>query len=283
MENLLEKLSQIERTLTSKQRMLCHYIIKNCRQVSIMPIGELSDRSGVGRATIMRLLSAVGYSSYTDFKRDLNFSSDVEFEADKTSNPFFWSKIIQNSVGSLTACANEIIPLLQKTVTSIDSEQFDQIVDLIIGAQRVNILGLRSSSAIAKYTAYQFQNFVDAYDLSENESMVYDRLYLHQRGEMLFLITTQPTTTTSVRIAQLCKRWEIPVVVITDDPDASILQYATTYLCVARSESSRLSILPHMLVIEALVNELGVRMAPLSVRTLDQLNQLLLEENVIQN
>lgn len=283
MENLLEKLNQIQSALTSKQRTLCHYIIQNCRQVSSMPIGELAERSGVGRATIMRLLATAGYDSYPDFKQDLNLASNVDFEADKVFNPFFWSTLSPNTSGSLAACLNESIPLLQKTVSSINPEQFDRIVDLIMSAQRVNILGLRSSSAIARYTAYQFQNFVDAYDLSENESMVYDRLYLHQRGEMLFLITTQPTTTTSVRIAQLCKRWEIPVVVITDDPQASVLQYATTYLCVARSTSSRLSILPHMLIIEALVNELGTRMAPLSVRTLDHLNQLLLEENVIGN
>lgn len=283
MENLLDKLREVQDSLTIKQRMLCKYIIQNCKTVYLMPIGDLSEKSNVGRATIMRFLDVLGYRSYTEFKRALNHACNIEFEADKISNPFFWSKTRNKSLDSLTDCLDESIQLLQKTAAEVDSERFGHIVDLIISAKRVNVLGLRSSSPIAKYTVYQLQNFVDAYDLSDNESMIYDRLYRRQTGDILLLITLQPTTTTSVRVAELCSQWNIPVIVITDDRNASVLKYATDHICVARSDSSRLSILPHMLILEAIINELGVRMAPLSVHTLDQLNQFLLEQNVISN
>ena len=283
MENLLDRLHKMQDNLTIKQRTLCKYIIQNCKTVYLMPIGDLSEKSGVGRATIMRFLDVLGYHSYTDFKRDLNHACNIDFEADKISNPFFLSTTGNKSLDSLADCLEESIQLLQKTVAELDPIHFGHIVDLIISAKRVNVLGLRNSSPISKYTVYQFQNFVDAYDLSDNESMIYDRLYRHQSGDILLLITSQPTTTTSVRVAELCSKWNIPIIVITDDPNASVLNYATSHICVARSDSSRLSILPHMLVLEAIINELGIRMAPLSVRTLDQLNQFLLEQKVISN
>ena len=281
MDNLLDKLHQIQDRLTIKQRTLCKFIIQNSKTVYLMPIGELEEKSGVGRATIMRLLNTLGYNSFVEFKRDLNAACSIGFEADKVSNPFFWSKSSDRISGSMAECLEESISLLQKTAAETDSDQFSRMIDLLMSAQKVNVLGLRASKPIAQYMTYQLRYFVDAVDLSENESMVFDWIFRCQRGELLLLISSNPTTATSIRVARLCRERDMPVVVITDKPDASILEYATNHICVSRSDSSRLSILPHMLVIEAIINELGIRMAPVSVRTVDQLNQFFLQQKII--
>lgn len=283
MDNLLDKLNKIQDDLTIKQRMLCKYIVQNSKTVYLMPIGELEEKSGVGRATVMRLLNTLGYESFIEFKRDLNEACNISFEADKVSNPFFWSRTEDKISGSLAECLEESIALMQSTAAETDPTQFSRIIDLLMSAQKVNVLGLRASNPIAKYMAYQLRYFVDAVDLSENESMIFDWIFRCQRGELLLLISSNPSTVTSIRVAQLCRERDMPVIVITDKPDATVLNYATNYICVSRSNSSRLSILPHMLVLEAIINELGVRMAPVSVRTVDQLNQFLLEQKVIMD
>ena len=98
---------------------------------------------------------------------------------------------------------------------------------------------------------------------------------------LLYLIN--PTTTTSIRIAELCDQKHIPVLVITDYSKSSLLKFATSALITARSESTRLSILPILFLLEAIFNELGVRMAPVSVNSVELTNRFLMNNKVIMD
>ena len=81
MENLLKRLTKIKNTLPKKQGKLCEYIIENGKSVYLMPVSNLADAAGVGRATVIRLVERLGFSAYSEFKKELNASYYVSRSA----------------------------------------------------------------------------------------------------------------------------------------------------------------------------------------------------------
>lgn len=231
MKNLLERLSTIESTLPTKQKKLCEYIIANGKSVYLMSVGSLSEAAGVGRATVIRMVESLGYPSYAEFKKALNASYFEAAENHYHSNPFFWADeqgaLLPEDTDSINACCGESMRLLQQAAKELDRTQFGKIVDILIASWRVNVLGLRTSAAIARYAYYMLGYFIpDIRDLSENESLAYDWLINAHQGEVTLMFASMPVTATSVRLAELCHERGIPLVVITDREDTPVLEYA---------------------------------------------------------
>lgn len=288
MKNLLERLSTIESTLPTKQKKLCEYIIANGKSVYLMSVGSLSEAAGVGRATVIRLVESLGYPSYAEFKKALNASYFEAAENHYHSNPFFWADeqgaLLPEDTDSINACCGESMRLLQQAAKELDRTQFGKIVDILIASWRVNVLGLRTSAAIARYAYYMLGYFIsDIRDLSENESLAYDWLLTAHQGEVVLMFASMPVTATSVRLARLCQERGIPLVVITDREDTPALEYATYRLILPHTKSTRATLLPFYMVLEALINEIGTRLAPLSVQKMNEINRYVISEGIIRN
>lgn len=290
MENLLKQLDNMQEQFPSKQRKLCKYIISHGKSAYLMSVGKLAEESGVGRATVMRLIESLGFATYADFKAALNESNFTLMEEDYKSNPFFWENSSQPLEGdieisdSIAACCDESIALLQQAKQDISRESFSKIVDLLIAARTVNILGLRTSSAISRYASYMLSYFLDdVRDLSENESLIYDRIVQAKPGDVVLIFGSASITATSTRVAKLCKARGIPVILIVDDAHLEIVSCADCVLITPRTDSTRLTVIPFLMLLESLINEIGVRMAPLSVNTMNEINHLIIQEGIVQN
>ncbi len=285
-EDLVARIKVLYGTLPSRQKHLCHYIIANAQTVCTMPINELSDRASVGRATIMRFINELGFDSYICFKQKLSESMTVHFVADHVSNPFFWPDKItkEKTTDSLNDCCKESVVLMQETAKTINRSEFHRFIDILLDASRVNTLAFRTSYPLAEYVYIQLSQFLDnVRNLSLSESLSFDAALKFSKGDVVLILSSNPTTTTSIRIAELCDQKHIPVLVITDYSKSSLLKFATSALITARSESTRLSILPILFLLEAIFNELGVRMAPVSVNSVELTNRFLMNNKVIMD
>lgn len=281
MNNILEILANPSDDMPSRQKKLCRYISLNCQSVYLMTIGELSEKAEVGRATVMRLISRLNYESFADFKKDLNNACIEHFVDQNMDQPFVWPQDSKNDCDNVTGCFIESTHLLKETLDAIDRTQFNKILDLLLNGRQINLLGLRTSYAISQYFGYQLEMLLsNVRQLGENESLSYDRILRFGSGDVLFVIGLIPVTNSSIRITELCSQMGVPIIVITDSPDSPLLPYATASICTPRNENKRLSILPTISILEAICNEIGLRTAPMSVRTLNKRDQFLTDHKI---
>ena len=70
-ENRLEHLLQNRPALSTKQIQLLDYLLHNINHMSNTSVAEVAKQSGVGKATIFRMLRMAGYESFLSFKLDL--------------------------------------------------------------------------------------------------------------------------------------------------------------------------------------------------------------------
>lgn len=285
MTNILAMLKERTASMPAQQRKLAEYILSNNNYVCLMTVKELSEKSGVGRATIMRLVASLGYTSYSDFKRDLNDANLIAFDGDKLANPFVWpcqEEAEKNN--SIDACCQESVWLIQQVAEKLDRVAFDNILNLMTSARRVNVIGFRTTRPLARYFYYQMQFFQENIrDLSDSESLLYDRIFSFHPGDVMLILSTSPVTSTSIRAAKLCKERSIPVIVLTDNPESTLFQLADFSLQIPRTDSTRLSVVPLIVVLESIINEIGSRMALLSIPSINTINKYLLDEKIISD
>ena len=285
MLNLIENLETVKNTLPSRQKRLCEYILTNCKGVSLMNVGDLAEASGVGRATVMRFIMNLGFDSYGDFKKALHEAYFNELELHNSSAPYFWQdaeNISTQNKDSISVCYANSVNLLSEVEQTLDRSQFDRIVDLLISARKVNIFGYRASAPIAHYSFYMLNYLLsNLNDLSDSESLAFDWIMNAGKDEAALMFCSTPVTTSSVRLAKLCGDRQIPLIVISNSDTLADSVAATHRITIPNNPNVKFTVLPYMMIIEALVNEIGNRLAPMSIVRMNEINEYLEKNNII--
>lgn len=285
MENsILDEILKQKDILPKKQQKLCAYLLMNYEQVGVMTVAELAAAAGVGTTTVMRLIQILGQPSYGAFKKELlnaalmrtttsyrglkqNFSGDPE------CNP---------NMSMLYRVVSDGIQVLENLCTVSNLQQFDKISDMLLHADRIFTLGLRSSKALALYCEYSLAVFhSQVIQLSNDSDFIYDRVAMNMKSnDVLLVFSNWPCTKKTIEVAEYCHEKEIPVVLVTNTSLNPIVKVAEAVID-TNSVNHPSGDMIYMAVIEALVAELGRRTAPQSTENVERVESVLNEKNVV--
>ncbi len=277
-QNIINELINIQQDLPNKQRIVCDYIIENYQEVSVLSLPELAKNIGVGQTTIVRLMKQVGYDSYRNFKKQFHYYT-IE-----TSQPTWWhlekSFSRNEQQGTLNQSWEEVMNLLDKTMTTQLAAKFERAVELIVKSEMINIIGFRTSKVASDYFEYMLTEFhPNVRQLSSDSSFVYDRLLHVEDNQVVVIFAISPYTKLTMDVAEYCHQRQIPMILITDHLSCPASRYATSILNV-KSSDMQYSIVPVITLIEALVIEIGQRTSHHSIKRLKKLNQLLKDKDI---
>lgn len=250
---LLQTVIQIKDTLPKKQRLFCEYILDNYMDMEIDSINRMADKAGIGTTTILRTIKHFGYDSFSDFKyalqqsRLLNhapkwYALEEADEGDESNIKKTWKKVSM---------------LLEYSFNENLEREVEEAVSLFLKVRQINVFGLRTSKSVATY----FENTINQFNqkvlqLSHEPYFVLDRLYHSNAKDVLVLIALSEYSTMTYRVAEYAVEHDIPIVLITDRSDNTIVPLAKHVLFLGNDES-------HYTIVHAiaLVETLAVAMA----------------------
>ena len=283
-ESILDEILKQKDILPKKQQKLCAYLLMHYEQVGIMTVAELAAAAGVGTTTVMRLIQLLGQPSFGAFKKELlnaalmrtttsyrglkqNFSGDSE--QDPNANMLY--RVVSDGV-----------QVLENLCTVSNLQQFNKISDMLLHADRIFILGLRSSKALALYCEYSLAVFhSQVIQLSNDSDFIYDRIALNMKPtDVLLVFSNWPCTRKTTEVSEYCHEKGIPVVLVTNTSLNPIVKVAEAMID-TNSVNHPSGDTIFMAVIEALVAELGRRTAPASTENVEQVESVLKERNVV--
>ena len=247
-------------TLPSRQRKLSTYILDHPNEVSSLTIYELAERVGVGTATVLRTVKSLGYDRYSDFKAA--FRTAVLDDA-KYSYPTYWEMVINQSgrlpdLSMIIQGSAEQVGLLNNPFLI---GQIEVAAQKIRAARRVAILGLRTSKSIALALEHSLMNLDVAYlQLSHASDFLLDYIVELREDDLLLAIVSAPMAVQTVQALQICKKRNIPTVVITAVRDRTIGTLADTVISTESFESP-ISRTLNTFLVELLMIELGKYLA----------------------
>ena len=147
-KNVMELMKEKFPTFSKSQKKISHYIIENIETAAFMTAARIGKATGVSESTVVRFASELGYDGYTGMQRALQemirscltSTQRIQVAGDRLSGQDILGTVLQSDIENL-----------REMTAHADREAFHNVVNQILQAKHIYIVGVRSSSFVAGY------------------------------------------------------------------------------------------------------------------------------------
>ncbi|MCX8130216.1 MAG: MurR/RpiR family transcriptional regulator, partial [Clostridia bacterium] len=157
-QDLISKIHTSMPELSKGQRLIANYIINHYDKAAFMTAAKLGDIVGISESTVVRFAIELGYDGYPKLQKVLQ--ELIKSKLTAVQRIEVSSKRIneENVIKSVLQADLEKIKL---TMEEINLDEFNTIVEKILKAKRIYILGVRSSAPLASFLGFYFNLMFD--------------------------------------------------------------------------------------------------------------------------
>ncbi|SHH96978.1 transcriptional regulator, RpiR family [Sporobacter termitidis DSM 10068] len=211
-ESLQERIDRVFDQLTPAQQKATIYIRKKWEQICFMTAREVGQKAEVSEATIQRIAVCLGFESFRDMKMKMKNSllrnrAVVNFKLKGAHEP--------GKAGWLDEHVSAEVGNIVQTFRLNSNEVLEKGARMLIGAQRVWVIGDRMGSGASAYLCFSL-NYLIGKTVQLNKSNCYEYLSLMNENDALLIIGFQRYSKSTLRIAELAKKRGVRVLVFTD-------------------------------------------------------------------
>lgn len=220
-------------TLTPIHRRMGAFVLANLFRSATMRIDELASAVGASVATANRFARALGFDGYPAFREALvrGFEATiapVERLRTALESPASGSQVFDASLEQ--AASN-----LQMTRAAIDGGIAEALVDAILEARRVFVLGYGASAFLAGLMEHGLTPYcanVQSLALMGGPSHAARRLFNASPGDLLIAIAFPRYVDDTIELARLAASHGVRVVALTDGAASPLAQVADLVLTI---------------------------------------------------
>lgn len=259
MENDLMSRIEAGRPKFSKgQRRIADYIVTHYDKAAYMTASKLGGVTGVSESTVVRFATELGYSGYPHMQRDLR-----EIVSGRLTSlqrlELTWDRLEGHSV--LAAVMENDINKIRATLEAVGEESFGKVLDMILSARRIYILGLRTAAFLADFLGYYLQLMFENVTVLEDGSKsgdIFEGLFRVGEGDVVIGITFPRYSKRTLRGMSFARDRGAGIISITDGPGSPI---ASLSECPLYAPCEMASFVDSLVAPLSLVNSLVVALA----------------------
>lgn len=277
MENILDKISDSFQELTPSQRKVAQYVYHNINEAFLLNSFQIAKTANVSEATVTRFLTNLGFSGFSEFKREI---------ARQVLESFSTTQRLAESAEDLKARGNVFSEILQgdieniQTLTATISDQlFEQAVNELCSARSIYVLGLRSSYALAFYLTFDLRFFLDKVILIKpGIGDMPEQVLGVTKDDVLVVISFRRYTRESFDIAEKIKKRAGSVIALTNSELSPVAKLADVTLVASTNIPTYIeSYTAPMSLINALITAIALRKKDQAISALNKLETTLEE------
>ena len=233
MKSLLTKIELALGQLSAAERRIGEYIIQQPDAIPHMTTKELSEKSGVSEATIIRFCKSIGMGSFKSFKlalmKDLALSdtnlTDFSVLQQKDSPYDLFHKVIHVNKSAIESCAD-----------SMDRKELMKAVDALKAAQKIVFFGVGGSSTAAVDAQYKFMRLGYQSITSLDFHYMLSLIPHLTENDVFVAISTSGQTKDVLELARFAKKRGAKVIAITNLNKSPLYKEADIRLCTPNVE-----------------------------------------------
>ena len=219
---------------SKRQKRIAGYILYDYDKAAFMTAGKLGALVHVSESTLVRFAAMLGYSGYPAMQKALQEmvrSKLTSIQRIQASNDKLFSSDVVTSV--LQQDMNKI----RVAVEEVDRAVFSAVVDKLMAAKHIYILGVRSSSFLAGYLHFYLHLIFDNVSLVTSNSAgdILESTLRIGPGDLLVGISFPRYSQSTVKGVRFAHDRGADVVAITDSAMSPLYPMASAAL-LARSE-----------------------------------------------
>lgn len=216
------------------QKRIAGYILSDYDKAAFMTASRLGRLTGVSESTVVRFAASLGYDGYPAMQRALQEmvrSKLTSIQRIQTSNDRLFSSDVVTSVLQMD------MEKIRIAIEEVDRAAFSAVVDKMIEANHIYILGVRSSSFLAGYFHFYLHLIFDNVTLVTSSSAgdILESILRIGPGDLLMGISFPRYSQSTVKGVQFAHDRGAEVVAITDSPMSPLYPMASSAL-LARSD-----------------------------------------------
>ncbi|SHH47762.1 transcriptional regulator, RpiR family [Caloranaerobacter azorensis DSM 13643] len=244
--------------LSKGQRLIAEYILNHYDKAAFMTASKLGEMVGVSESTVVRFANALGFAGYPSLQRALQ-----ELIKNKltTVQRLSMSNNYSDNSNLLKKILKADMDNIRSTIEEISNDEFEKVVDCIYNANRVYIIGLRSSTTLANYLGFYLSLILDnvkvvTYGISD----IFEQLLRVNKGDVVIGISYPRYSRRTLEALNYVKQQECKIIGITDSflsPISGIADY--TLIAKSNMISFVDSLVAPLSLINALIIAIGMK------------------------
>ena len=253
MNDLITKIQSELPGFSKGQKQIARFILEHYDKAAFMTASRLGVTVGVSESTVVRFATELGYDGYPHLQRalqemirsKLTSVQRMEVAGDRMGG----RDVLQTVLHADT-------DMIRVTLDEIDRDAFQGAVDALMGAKRIYILGVRSSSALASFLGFYFNLLFENVTLVHTNSVseIFEQVLRVGPGDVLFGISFPRYSKRTLSAMKYARDRGARVIALTDS-QLSPLARVADHVLLARSDMASFvdSLVAPLSVINALI------------------------------
>ena len=256
-QDMIQRLNLSGSRLSKSHRRIAEYILQHYDKAVFMTAAKLGEMVIVSESTVVRFAVALGYEGYPELQQALQ--ELVRHRLTATQRFEMSSDISQEEVLSTVLKAD--MQNIRSTIDGIDNAAFLRAVQVISGARRIYILGLRSAAPLAQFAGYYLHYiFDDVRVVAAGSTDVFEAISRIEASDVLLGISFPRYSSRTIEAMSFARSRHAQVIGLTDGPMSPLHEVADICLSMRTDMASFVdSMAAPMSVINALIVALGIQ------------------------
>ena len=273
-KNILHTIEQNMSGFSKGQKRIGHYILENYDKAAFMTASKLGKLVGVSESTVVRFAAELGYDGYPNMQRALQemirsrltSTQRIQAAGDLFSGQNVLSAVVQSDIEKLRLMASRA-----------DRNEFEQVVDKLMSARHIYILGVRSSSFVAGYLHFYLHLLFENVTLVQTNTAgeIFEQLFRIGPGDVLIAISFPRYSQITVNTVKFAQDRGAGIIAVTDNELSPVCQMADAALLAPCEMLSFVdSMVAPLSLINALLIAVGARLGTDASRTFAELEDI---------
>ena len=256
-QELLARINQTGRRLSKGQKRIAEYIVNHYDKAAFMTASKLGDKVQVSESTVVRFAIALGYDGYPALQKALQ--EMIRNRLTAVQRVEMTGDMSESAVLGTVFKAD--MQNIRQTIEDLDEANFSRTVDALCEAERVYVVGVRSSAPLAQFLGY-YMNFIrdNVMVITSGISDVLEQVARVGEKDVVLGISFPRYSRRTIEAMNYAKGKGVTVVSLTDTP-LSPLGEASDFCLTARSDMASFvdSLVAPLSMINALIVAMSLR------------------------
>ncbi len=228
--NLMKKLQEKD-SFSPTEQLIVRYMLENKREVPMLSARELAERTYTSSAAVVRLCQRLGLEGYREFK--IQFAAEAAQEETLGLEQQL-SITKKDTILSIIDKVTSIdMDALRETRNGLDPADITRAVFLIDHAEHIDIYAIDNNLHIADMLSYQLSHAGKSSTVNHKHCAQYMQAINSKENHLSILISRTGENRRLIEIADILRRQNSKILLLTSEKDSPLANIATQTLCAA--------------------------------------------------
>ena len=256
-KSILHTIDNNMSSFSKGQKRIAGYILENYDKAAFMTASKLGKLVGVSESTVVRFASELGYDGYPSMQRALQemirsrltSTQRIQAAGDLFDHQDLLGAVLQSDIDKL-----------REIVGEADRRAFDNVVERIMRARHIYILGVRSSSFVAGYLNFYMHLLCENVTLVQSNAAgeIFEQLFRIGPEDVMIAISFPRYSKVTMNTVKFAQDRGASIIAITDNELSPVYQMSDAALL---APCEMISFVDSMVAPLSLINALLVALA----------------------